>query len=211
MRTLSERISDISLSALALRNVVLDRTDGVDATGARTRILALHLDAGLIDLTIGTQDTFRRARHGRIANVVVEAFADGPAVDHRAVGVLAARIRIAGIPGRFDDGWLPALDERISDEVTRTRTDRVVVGYFADGAHTAGAGTRVHALERDAGHVVRAVGAPFALRLASLGGQRISKEAVDAGADDLVVSVDRALRVGSTGGGVARIGRGDGR
>lgn len=89
-RALGERIADVAGVTGADGHVAQDLAFGLEATGARARIAALLIDAGLIAGTVGVEDALG-ATVGRCTDVVFEARAGRAVADHLAAGVGSAR------------------------------------------------------------------------------------------------------------------------
>ena len=65
--------------------------------GPDDRVCSTDLNAGLMAGTVGVGGTLGSAGGERVADVVGDAAAHGTVVDHRTVGVCAARRRVAGV------------------------------------------------------------------------------------------------------------------
>ena len=94
---LRKRVSNISLVADTNGNMVSDSAVGIDAAEARTRVLALSADAGLVRRTVRVDDTLRAAVWRR-ANHLWQAGALALAIK------LSGRVRIWTT--RVGDAWI---------------------------------------------------------------------------------------------------------
>lgn len=197
---LRERVAGEVRPARADRDVVLDAALGVEAARAFARVAAALGDARLVRRTVRVDDALGPAV-GRRAKVVGQARARRAVADGTALGVQAARRRIARVD-TFGGGFVAwrrrlAPHKRIADQIGRAAADRIVVDHLAVGGDAARAGARVGALEFVARLVGRALGVDGAFGLAV--GRR-ADVLVDARADgDAVSFVAAAVRAARAG------------
>lgn len=143
-----KRFSCVPLEAGAGRYMVYDSAFGVLAAGARARVQALLVDAGLVSGAVGVLDALRPAPYIRVAVVFRQTRADSVA----ASGVWSARRGVArvGFNGWGRRSWLGmATVERVSGVSFQAGTDWQVIDYRALRVEAARAGTRVRALLAD--------------------------------------------------------------
>lgn len=77
---------------------------GIETAGSGARVLALLVDARLVRWALGTDHALRPAR-GRCAHELRQARADGLALRFPALGVGAARRRLAWVNVLRGCGW----------------------------------------------------------------------------------------------------------
>lgn len=158
---------------------------GVGTAGARARVDTLLLDTCLAQLALRGEQALR-ATVGRASEVARQAGADSAGNSRGqlrpALTVGSTRVWVAGVPVRFSDRRFSfyTLAEGIPSEPSVTCAGCDVVDNLAPCVYTAGAWTRVYALQIRACSVSRAVGVRDALWAAA--GVGVAEVTLDAGA-----------------------------
>lgn len=166
--TAAERIARLIRIAAADRTVIEHLAACIEAARTAARVHALLVHACLVGAALGADHALGPAL-GRHAHVAGQTGAGGLAVGTVALGVGAARRRMARLARshRIQLG-ASTLAERIAGEAGRTRADRNVLNDLALGVVAARARARIAALAAHAGAIACTVGAAGALRAAAL-------------------------------------------
>lgn len=164
--TTHKRTSLVSRWTDANRIVIDDTTSGAHTARSDTRIAASLIHTGLMQRTLVAVGALRPTG-GRNAKHTVETGADRLTVMRSALGVWSARRRLTCGLHFIGLSYGCALSERVALESGRTRAHGDVVEHFATGVRGAGTRTRVSALVSNARLRSRALGAEYALGMAT--------------------------------------------
>lgn len=98
-RARAMRIAGVPIEAVAVGSMVQDTALSIDATGSRTRVLALVADAGSRSIAVIVLDTFRSAAAVRISEVFRQAGTGASSIALSANRIGSTWAGVAGIAG----------------------------------------------------------------------------------------------------------------